>query len=180
LQQITQTSSPQLVIEKFQFWFQCRINPQFVKESNWQNEIHRPHASLLASAPLSPCHAASHHLVDYLLEGRARCPGSSQFLRPLRYALEMRSRPLRPPFCRKHGRIYVLAFLGQVTTGAGLHLPGNIDYSGHSFALTPTGYRHYGRSSHRWTCQMICHRGCPGCAFSRDLPGTETKFVELP
>jgi hypothetical protein len=39
----------------------------------------------------------------------------------------------------KHGRICMLAFLGQITTRAGLHLPGNIDYEGHSFDSYPDG-----------------------------------------
>ena len=33
----------------------------------------------------------------------------------------------------KHGRISKLAFLGQIITLGGLHLPGNVDYSGDSF-----------------------------------------------
>ena len=39
----------------------------------------------------------------------------------------------------KHGRICQLAFLGQVVTRAGIHLPGNIDYSGDSFDSFPNG-----------------------------------------
>merc|ERR1719157_228422 len=39
----------------------------------------------------------------------------------------------------KHGRISMLAFLGQITTRGGLHLPGNIDYSGDSFESFPNG-----------------------------------------
>merc|ERR1719183_415466 len=39
----------------------------------------------------------------------------------------------------KHGRICQLAFLGQITTRAGFHLPGDIDYSGDSFASYPNG-----------------------------------------
>jgi hypothetical protein len=39
----------------------------------------------------------------------------------------------------KHGRICQLAFLGQITTRAGIHLPGNIDYHGHSFDSYPNG-----------------------------------------
>merc|ERR1712127_513276 len=38
----------------------------------------------------------------------------------------------------KHGRICQLAFLGQVVTRGGLHLPGDIDYSGDSFDSSPT------------------------------------------
>ena len=39
----------------------------------------------------------------------------------------------------KHGRNCQLAFLGQITTRGGLHLPGNIDYSGDSFDSFPNG-----------------------------------------
>ena len=39
----------------------------------------------------------------------------------------------------KHGRICQLAFLGQITTRFGVHLPGDIDYSGDSFASYPNG-----------------------------------------
>jgi len=39
----------------------------------------------------------------------------------------------------KHGRIAQLAFLGQITTRGGIHLSGDIDYSGHSFDSYPNG-----------------------------------------
>jgi len=39
----------------------------------------------------------------------------------------------------KHGRICMLAFLGQIVTRAGIHLPGNIDFEGHSFSDYPDG-----------------------------------------
>eukprot|EP00586_Coscinodiscus_wailesii_P004678 CAMPEP_0172477116 /NCGR_PEP_ID=MMETSP1066-20121228/10_1 /TAXON_ID=671091 /ORGANISM="Coscinodiscus wailesii, Strain CCMP2513" /LENGTH=203 /DNA_ID=CAMNT_0013235361 /DNA_START=63 /DNA_END=674 /DNA_ORIENTATION=- len=39
----------------------------------------------------------------------------------------------------KHGRVCQLAFLGQIITRAGIHLPGDIDYSGHSFDSYPDG-----------------------------------------
>eukprot|EP00586_Coscinodiscus_wailesii_P012932 CAMPEP_0172496384 /NCGR_PEP_ID=MMETSP1066-20121228/86462_1 /TAXON_ID=671091 /ORGANISM="Coscinodiscus wailesii, Strain CCMP2513" /LENGTH=203 /DNA_ID=CAMNT_0013268659 /DNA_START=62 /DNA_END=673 /DNA_ORIENTATION=- len=39
----------------------------------------------------------------------------------------------------KHGRICQLAFLGQIVTRYGIHLPGDIDYSGHSFDSYPPG-----------------------------------------
>merc|ERR1711956_45591 len=39
----------------------------------------------------------------------------------------------------KHGRICQLAFLGQIVTRYGVHLPGNIDYSGDSFDSFPNG-----------------------------------------
>jgi hypothetical protein len=40
----------------------------------------------------------------------------------------------------KHGRIAQLAFLGNIITRAGVHLPGDIDYSGHSFDSFPNGW----------------------------------------
>jgi hypothetical protein len=40
----------------------------------------------------------------------------------------------------KHGRICQLAFLGQIVTRAGLHIPGNIDMEGNSFSSFPDGY----------------------------------------
>jgi hypothetical protein len=39
----------------------------------------------------------------------------------------------------KHGRIAMLAFLGQITTRAGLHLPGSVDLEGNSFDSFPDG-----------------------------------------
>jgi hypothetical protein len=40
----------------------------------------------------------------------------------------------------KHGRIAQLAFLGNIITRNGIHLSGDIDYSGHSFDSFPNGY----------------------------------------
>merc|ERR1711971_1446674 len=40
----------------------------------------------------------------------------------------------------KHGRISMLAFVGQLVTRAGIHLPGNIDLSGDAFASYPDGW----------------------------------------
>mmetsp|Transcript_9034 Transcript_9034/g.22395 ORF Transcript_9034/g.22395 Transcript_9034/m.22395 type:complete len:205 (+) Transcript_9034:114-728(+) len=39
----------------------------------------------------------------------------------------------------KHGRICMLAFIGQLVTRAGIHLPGSIDLSGDSFDSYPDG-----------------------------------------
>merc|ERR1711935_639412 len=39
----------------------------------------------------------------------------------------------------KHGRVSMLAFLGQIWTRAGNHLGGNIDTEGHSFDSSPNG-----------------------------------------
>jgi len=40
----------------------------------------------------------------------------------------------------KHGRIAQLAFLGQIVTRNGIHLPGDIDYHGTSFDSIPNGF----------------------------------------
>jgi len=40
----------------------------------------------------------------------------------------------------KHGRICQLAFLGQIVTRYGIHLPGNIDQAGDSFDSFPDGW----------------------------------------
>ena len=40
----------------------------------------------------------------------------------------------------KHGRIAMLAFLGQIVTRAGIHLPGSIDLAGTSFDSFPDGW----------------------------------------
>merc|ERR1719246_403068 len=39
----------------------------------------------------------------------------------------------------KHGRISMLAFLGQIVVRGGVHLPGSIDYAGDSFESFPNG-----------------------------------------
>ena len=40
----------------------------------------------------------------------------------------------------KHGRIAMLAFVGNLVPRAGIYLPGNIDFSGDSFDSFPPGY----------------------------------------
>jgi len=40
----------------------------------------------------------------------------------------------------KHGRIAMLAFLGEIVTRAGIHLPGTIDKSGTTFESIPNGF----------------------------------------
>lgn len=40
----------------------------------------------------------------------------------------------------KHGRVAMLAFLGEVVTRAGIHLPGTIDKSGTTFDSIPNGW----------------------------------------
>jgi len=80
----------------------------------------------------------------------------------------------------KHGRICMLAFLGQITTRAGLHLPGNIDYAGHSFDSYPNGVAALIGPDSIPTAglvQMIATVGVLECAFMRDIPGMGNEFV---
>lgn len=79
----------------------------------------------------------------------------------------------------KHGRICMLAFLGQVTTRAGIHLPGDIDYSGHAFSSYPNGVAAVFGKGHIPTAgivQIIATIGILECAFMREVPG----YAEFP
>merc|ERR1711966_77702 len=80
----------------------------------------------------------------------------------------------------KHGRIAQLAFLGQITTRAGLHLPGNIDYSGDSFDSFPNGVAALIGPDSIPTAglvQLIAFIGVLECTFMRDIEGTGNEFV---
>jgi hypothetical protein len=80
----------------------------------------------------------------------------------------------------KHGRICQLAFLGQITTRAGIHLPGSIDYSGDSFASYPNGIAAlFGPDSipTAGLVQLIAFVGFLECAVMRDIEGTGNEFI---
>jgi hypothetical protein len=80
----------------------------------------------------------------------------------------------------KHGRICQLAFLGQIVTRAGIHLPGNIDYSGDTFASYPNGVAAlFGPNSipTAGLVQMVAFIGVLECAFMKDVPDTGNEFV---
>jgi len=80
----------------------------------------------------------------------------------------------------KHGRICQLAFLGQFVTRAGIHLPGNIDYAGHSFDSYPNGVAAiFGPDAipTAGLVQIIAFIGVLECAFMKDVPGTGNEFV---
>ena len=80
----------------------------------------------------------------------------------------------------KHGRICQLAFLGQITTRAGLHLPGDIDYSGHSFDSYPNGVAALIGPDSIPTAglvQLITFIGILECSVMRDIEGTGNEFV---
>jgi Chlorophyll A-B binding protein len=80
----------------------------------------------------------------------------------------------------KHGRICQLAFLGQIVTRAGIHLPGDIDYSGDSFASYPNGIAAIIGPDAIPTAglvQIIAFIGILECAVMRDIEGTGNEFV---
>merc|ERR1719389_1073485 len=79
----------------------------------------------------------------------------------------------------KHGRICMLAFLGQITTRAGIHLPGNIDYSGDSFDSFPNGVAAIVGENHIPTAgivQLVALVGVLECAVMREVPGAGAEF----
>jgi hypothetical protein len=76
----------------------------------------------------------------------------------------------------KHGRICQLAFLGQIVTRNGIHLPGDIDYSGHSFASYPDGWAAiYGPDAipTAGLCQIIAFIGFLELGVMKDITGGE-------
>ena len=80
----------------------------------------------------------------------------------------------------KHGRICQLAFLGQVVTRGGLHLPGAINYAGDSFDSYPNGVAAlFGPDSipTAGLVQIIAFIGILECAVMRDIEGTGNEFV---
>ena len=80
----------------------------------------------------------------------------------------------------KHGRICQLAFLGQIVTRAGIHLPGDIDYSGHAFDSYPNGIAAVIGPDAIPTAgivQMIAFVGWLETAVMRDIEGTGNEHV---
>ena len=80
----------------------------------------------------------------------------------------------------KHGRICQLAFLGQITTRAGIHLPGDIDYSGHSFDSYPNGIAAVigpDAIPSAGLLQIVAFVGFLELAVMKDIEGTGNEFV---
>lgn len=74
----------------------------------------------------------------------------------------------------------MLAFLGQITTRAGFHLPGAIDYSGDSFDSYPNGVAALIGPNSIPTAglvQLIAFIGILEIAVMRDIEGTGNEFV---
>mmetsp|Transcript_1742 Transcript_1742/g.1058 ORF Transcript_1742/g.1058 Transcript_1742/m.1058 type:complete len:205 (-) Transcript_1742:239-853(-) len=80
----------------------------------------------------------------------------------------------------KHGRISQLAFLGQVVTRAGIHLPGSINYAGDSFDSYPNGVAALIGPDSIPTAglvQLVAFIGLLEIGFMKDVPGTGNEFV---
>ena len=80
----------------------------------------------------------------------------------------------------KHGRISMLAFLGQIVTRAGIHLPGSINYAGDSFDSFPNGIAALVGPNSIPTAglvQIIALVGLLECSVMRDIEGTGNEFV---
>jgi hypothetical protein len=73
----------------------------------------------------------------------------------------------------KHGRVCQLAFLGNIITRAGVHLPGDIDYSGTSFTSIPDGYAAVGAIPQAGLLQIIAFVGCLELFVMKDITGGE-------
>jgi hypothetical protein len=77
----------------------------------------------------------------------------------------------------KHGRISMLAVAGYLTAEAGFRLPGDIDYSGLSFADVPNGFGALSTISSAGLLQLFAFIGFLEIAVMKDLPGTGNEFV---
>ena len=73
----------------------------------------------------------------------------------------------------KHGRICMLAFLGNIITRAGLHLPGSIDEAGNSFASYGNGWAAVGADgiSRAGVYQIIAFIGFLELFVMKDVNG---------
>ena len=73
----------------------------------------------------------------------------------------------------KHGRISMLAVLGYLVQENGIRLPGNIDYSGHTFADIPNGWAALSAMPGTGLAQIIGFIGILELAVMKDITGGE-------
>jgi len=73
----------------------------------------------------------------------------------------------------KHGRICMLAFLGEVTTRAGIHLPGRLDYSDDTFDSIPNGWAAIGALPKEGVVQLLLFVGFLELFIMKDITGGE-------
>ena len=73
----------------------------------------------------------------------------------------------------KHGRISQLAFLGQITTRAGVYLPGDIDTAGTSFDSIPNGWAAVDAIPQAGLLQIVAFVGALELFVMKDITGGE-------
>ena len=73
----------------------------------------------------------------------------------------------------KHGRISMLAFLGNIITRAGVHLPGSIDTAGTSFDSIPDGWAAVGAIPQAGLLQIVAFVGALELFVMKDITGGE-------
>ena len=73
----------------------------------------------------------------------------------------------------KHGRIAMLAVAGYLVQEAGIRLPGNIDYSGTSFASIPNGFDALTAIPQAGLLQIIGFIGFLELGVMKDITGGE-------
>lgn len=80
----------------------------------------------------------------------------------------------------KHGRVAMLAFLGNIITRAGIYLPGNIDYAGHPFSSFGNGWAALDGPNaipQDGVSQLLLFVGFLEASVMKDIPGTGNEFV---
>ena len=73
----------------------------------------------------------------------------------------------------KHGRISMLAFLGNIITRAGVHLPGSIDKAGTSFDSIPDGWAAINAIPQGGLLQIVAFVGLLELFVMKDITGGE-------
>jgi hypothetical protein len=73
----------------------------------------------------------------------------------------------------KHGRISMLAVVGYLVAEAGIRLPGDIDYTGLSFADVPNGFAAFNTISGAGIAQIVALIGFLELAVMKDIVGGE-------
>jgi hypothetical protein len=73
----------------------------------------------------------------------------------------------------KHGRISMLAVVGYLVAEAGVRLPGNVDYSGLTFADVPNGFAAFNTISGAGIGQVVAFIGALELAVMKDITGGE-------
>ena len=71
----------------------------------------------------------------------------------------------------KHGRISQLAFLGNIITRAGVHLPGTIDKAGDTFDSIPDGWAAINAIPQGGLLQIVAVVGCLEFFVMKDVTG---------